>query len=157
MSLDASAKFFYGMSLSHALYELKRRDEEDGQRKCVACGKVMESKFCPDDGHKTNTIRSAPGFDALSEGYPEPVTGADGLEVICMDYEDESSYVLAVKETIQQAGELRGGSNRPDNPLGLGQSISSNMAWDRQLRRVCEVLDIEFVEPQFYVGLRLSY
>lgn len=157
MGLDASAKFFYGMPLSHAVGELKRRDAEDGQRKCVACRKIGDSKFCPDDGHKTDVIKSKQGWEALSEAYPKAIEGAEGLEVVSMDYNDDDSYVLAVKETGQQAGDLRAGSDRPANPVGLGQSITSNMAWDAQLKEVCKILDIEFVGAQFFFGLYLSY
>lgn len=157
MGLDASAKFFYGMPLGHAIHELKQRDAEDGKRKCVACGKLMESKFCPDDGHKTNPVQSKTGWNALSECYPEQVAGAEGLEVVAMEYENEDSYVLAVEESLQQAGDLRAGSHKPDNPLGLGQSITAELAWDAQLKEVCKTLDIEFVGAQFFVGLYLSY
>lgn len=160
MGLDASAKFFYGMPLDGAYNELQRRDHDNGKRRCLKCGKVMDSGFCPDDGGDTEPVVCKIAMSDLAEAeYGDAKEQMQGLEVVALDHENEDSYYLIVKESMVKAGDLRG-SGAGATPLGKFPGPPDGVHvgdWDDRIKALCQIIEIDYREPGFYFGLYLSY
>lgn len=162
MGLDASAKFFYGMPLSGAYHELQQRGQRNGKRRCLKCGKVVDSKFCPDDGENCEPIVTKIDMQDLCEeeyGKAGDLFKSHKVEMVSLDDENEDAYYLIIKESMVRAGDLRHGGAGA-TPLGKfpgppnGEHLDD---WDDRLKAFCQAIEIEFEEPQFFFGLYLSY
>lgn len=152
MGLDASAYFFYGMLLGDAYSELLNRDRARGMLRCGQCGRQVDSKFCPEDGGKTVEVKPGPGLEALGE---DSLPIMEGLELVYLDHADGDTYYIAIKESQKKAGDIRGGKGAEAIPLG--KSLTSVVGWGNRIRRLCAAIDIDYIEPEYFVGLWLSY
>jgi hypothetical protein len=160
MGLDSNAKFFYGMPLGAAYHLLQTRGQENGKSRCQVCGKVVDSKFCPDDGGSTEPIETKVDLQDLCEGtYGAAKELMQGLELLALDHENEDSYFIVIAESVKEAGDLRG-DGAGATALGKfpGPPEGTHLGdWDDRIKALCAAIEIKYFEPEFFFGLYLSY